>query len=97
MDNKNYNHNVEDIVQNIILENRKTLHVTGVNDVLSFDDLIVILDTELGLLTIKGEKMKINKLNLDTKEISLDGYIWNIGYSSKEQNNNTSIIKKLFK
>ena len=41
-------------IQNLILENRKKLSISGVSDVLSFDDQIVILDTNLGLLTVKG-------------------------------------------
>ena len=49
------------ILQNIVLENREKLSISGVLDVLSFDDQIVILETELGLLTVKGENLKINK------------------------------------
>ena len=55
------------IIQNIVLENREKLSISGVLDVLSFDDQIVILETELGLLTIKGENLRINKLSLDTR------------------------------
>ena len=40
----------QNIVQNIVLENREKLNVSGVNDVLSFDDQVVMIDTELGLL-----------------------------------------------
>ena len=40
------------VIQNIILENREKLSISGVLDVLSFDDQIVILETELGLLTV---------------------------------------------
>ena len=43
------------VLQNIILENREKLNISGVLDVLSFDDQIVILETELGLLTVKGD------------------------------------------
>lgn len=43
-------------IQNVILENREKLTISGVLDVLSFDDQIVIVETELGLLTVKGEK-----------------------------------------
>ena len=46
--------------QNIVLENREKLNITGIVDVLSFDDQIIIIETELGLLTIKGEDLKIN-------------------------------------
>ena len=51
---KNINMNVNtNIIQNLVLENRKKLSVSGVNDVLSFDDQVVMIDTELGLLTVK--------------------------------------------
>ena len=45
------------VLQNIILENRNKLSVSGVKDVLSFDDQVVIMETELGLLTVKGENL----------------------------------------
>ena len=60
---KNINVNLNtNIVQNLVLENRGKLSVSGVNDVLSFDDQVVMVDTELGLLTVKGENIRINKL-----------------------------------
>ena len=61
------------VVQNILLENREKLNISGVNDVLSFDDQIVIIETELGLLTVKGEEIRINKLSVDTSEVIIDG------------------------
>ena len=67
---KNINMNVNtNVIQNLVLENRKKLSVSGVNDVLSFDDQVVMIDTELGLLTVKGENIRINKLSLDTAEV----------------------------
>ena len=66
------------IVQNIILENREKLTISGVNDVLSFDDQIIIVETELGLLTVKGENIRINKLSLDTTEVIVEGKIFSL-------------------
>ena len=71
----------QNIVQNIVLENREKLNVSGVNDVLSFDDQVVMIDTELGLLTVKGENIRINKLSLDTSEVIVDGEISSLTYS----------------
>lgn len=86
------------IIQNIILENREKLSISGVLDVLSFDDLIVILETELGLLSIKGENLKINKLSIDTGEVIVEGDIINIGYSEKEIDKKSgSFLGKIFK
>ena len=86
------------IIQNIILENREKLTISGVLDVLSFDDQIVILETELGLLSIKGENLKINKLSIDTGDIIVEGDIINLGYSEKDiDRKNGSIFGKIFK
>ena len=87
------------VVQNILLENREKLNISGVNDVLSFDDQIVIIETELGLLTVKGEEIRINKLSVDTSEVIIDGKIDNISYSNKEidRRTNTGLLSKIFK
>ena len=87
------------VIQNIILENREKLNVSGVLDVLSFDDQIVIVETELGLLTIKGENLKINKLNIDTSEVTLDGMISSLSYSNSDsiKKNASGLIGKIFK
>ena len=62
-------------IQNLILENREKLSISGVLDVLSFDDQIVILETELGMLTIKGDDLRINKLSIDTQDVIIEGNI----------------------
>lgn len=85
------------VLQNIILENREKLNVTGVNDVLSFDDQVVIIETELGLLTVKGENLKINKLNIDTSEVIVEGRIDNLSYSQNQAKSEGGIWGKLFK
>lgn len=87
------------VIQNIILENREKLTISGVLDVLSFDDQIVILETELGLLTVKGENLRINKLSLDTTEVIVEGIILNLAYSEKnlDKKSGGSFIGKIFK
>ena len=87
------------IIQNIILENREKLTVTGVQDVLSFDDQIVIVDTQLGLLTVKGEDLRINKLSLDSSEVIVEGQIHNLGYSEDKilSKSSGSLFGKIFK
>ena len=86
------------IIQNIVLENRKKLNISGVLDVLSFDDQIVIVETELGMLTVKGEDLRINKLSIDTSEVIVEGEIYNLGYSEKEYSKKEAgFIGKLFR
>lgn len=91
MINEDYNKTAQkkDVVQNIILENRNKLSISGVNDVLSFDDQIVILETDLGMLTVKGDDLRINKLSIDTSEVVVEGNIYNLSYSEKQAHKST--------
>lgn len=86
------------VIQNLVLENRQKLSVSGVLDVLSFDDQIVIIETELGLLTIKGDNLRINKLSIDTSEVVVEGEIFNLAYSDNEiEKKNGGLFNKIFK
>ena len=86
------------VIQNLILENRGKLSISGVLDVLSFDDQVVIVETELGLLTIKGENIRINKLSIDTSEVIVEGAISSMSYSDKSvEKTKTSVLSKIFK
>lgn len=86
------------VIQNLILENRGKLSISGVLDVLSFDDQVVIVETELGLLTVKGENLRINKLSIDTSEVTVEGTISLLSYSDKDsEKGKTSFMSKIFK
>ena len=86
------------VIQNLVLENREKLSVSGVLDVLSFDDQVVIVETELGLLNIKGENLRINKLSIDTSEVVVEGEIYSLFYSDKgSDKKSSSLIGKIFK
>ena len=86
------------VMQNIVLENREKLNVTGINDILSSDDQVVILSTDLGMLTIKGSELKINKLNIDESEVKIEGNISNIGYSQDiAEKKSENIFSKIFR
>ena len=86
------------IVQNLVLENREKLNVSGVLDVLSFDDEVVVIETDLGLLNVKGDNLRINKLSIDTSEVIVEGTINNLSYTDKDTNKKgTSLLGKIFK
>lgn len=87
------------VIQNLILENRGKLSISGVLDVLSFDDQVVIVETELGLLTVKGENLRINKLSIDTSEVIVEGDISSLTYSDSKtlEKSKGSLISKIFK
>jgi sporulation protein YabP len=98
MDMKKDNMQTTNVIQNIVLENREKLSISGVLDVLSFDDQIIIVETELGLLTIKGEDLRINKLSIDTSETIVNGNIMQIAYSENNiEKKGEGIFSKIFK
>jgi len=97
MDMKRDNLQTNNVIQNIVLENREKLSISGVLDVLSFDDQIIIVETELGLLTIKGEDLRINKLSIDTSETIVNGNIMQIAYSENTvDKKGEGIFSKIF-
>ena len=66
---------------NLILEDRKKLNISGVEDVDSFDEQTVIAYTSLGQLVIRGKSLHISKLNLESGELQLDGEIAALAYT----------------
>ncbi|MBP3464223.1 MAG: sporulation protein YabP [Clostridia bacterium] len=85
------------IVQNVILENRKKLTLTGIKDVLSFDDEIIVVESELGLINVKGNDLKVNKISVETGDVIIEGIIKMIEYSDKDILSKQSLISKIFK
>jgi sporulation protein YabP len=86
-------------VQNLILENREKLNISGVIDVESFNDECVIVDTELGMLVIKGIDLHINKLNIDNSELGIEGEIISCEYSDRDgsRNKGGGFFARMFK
>lgn len=59
----------------LLLQNRKSASFTGVTDVVNFDANEIILETELGRLNIKGKDLHVNRLDLQKKEVDIDGTV----------------------
>ena len=56
--------------------------VTGVLDVLSFDLNEILLETDQGMLMVKGTDMHVNRLSLEKGEVDLSGNIDSVAYSN---------------
>ena len=84
------------VPHNMILEDRKRLAVSGVTDVDSFDENVVIVYTSLGGLTVKGSDLHINALNVDTGELTIEGEIYSLIYNDNVKTKE-SFFKNLFK
>ncbi len=75
--------NVNKRAHKLILNNRRSCNLTGVNDVLSFDENEIILETDQGMLMIKGNELHVNRLTLDKGEVDIDGRIDSFTYSEQ--------------
>ena len=81
---------------NIIMENRRSLTVTGVMDIDSFDEQQVIVFTDQGELTIKGINLHINKIDVDSGDLLMEGEIDSLSYS-ENQPQKGGLLARLFR
>lgn len=81
------------------MENRNKMIMTGITDVVSFDLNKVILQSDYGVITIKGDNLHVNKLSVDKGELDVDGVIASFDYSELNTYSakGESIFNRLFK
>ena len=71
------------------MEGRKNCKLQGVVDALSFDENAILLETEDGMLMIRGAELHVSKLSLEKGEVDVDGRVDSFVYTEK-----TSFAKK---
>lgn len=81
------------------ISNRGVGNVTGIQDVVSFDENQIILDTDMGLLTIKGKTLHVSRLTLEKGEVDIEGVFDSMTYTSNEnyRKSGESLFSRLFK
>jgi sporulation protein YabP len=90
---------MEEKGHSISLENRNSLSVSGVKDIYSFDENKVVLETSLGTLSISGEGLQINKLNIEDGNLQVKGNIISCIYSESREirERGKGILGRMFK
>lgn len=83
----------------LVLQNRSAGNITGISDVVSFDENAIVLDTDMGLLTIKGKDLHVSRLTLEKGEVDIEGTVDSMVYSSNEalRKSGESLFTRLFK
>ena len=84
----------------VILTNRGTCALNGISDILSFDVNEILLETEMGMLMIRGIDLHVNRLTLEKGEVDLSGKIDSIQYSDVSTGKGSqgeSLLGRLFK
>lgn len=85
------------VTHNLIMENRRTLSVSGITDVDSFDEREICLYTQLGELTIKGKDLHIDSMSVETGDMAITGDIWSIQYGDKDRKGPLTMLGRLFR
>lgn len=84
----------------LMINNRKNSTVTGVLDVLSFDLNEILLETEQGMLVVKGTDLHVNRLSVEKGEVELSGNIDSAAYSNinhVQSSGGDNFFSRLFK
>ena len=79
----------------LTLNERRQLTMTGVSEVVSFDDVSVVLRTELGTLTVQGQDLQLKNLSLDGGQVAIDGTVSGLIYEEPRQTKN-GWMRRLF-
>ena len=69
------------------MEDRKRIDFTGITDVVSFDPVKVVLESDYGHITIKVEGLHVNRLSVEKGELDLDGRVDSVCYSEAAMKN----------
>ena len=82
----------------ISLASRQFGMITGVSEVVSFDVTEIVLETEMGMLMIKGKDLHVNRLTLEKGEVDIEGMIDSFTYSEGgHRKQGDSLLGRLFK
>ena len=77
------------------LDNRSRLSISGVTEVESFDETVVVLKTVRGLLVVRGDRLQLQALSIDGGQISVHGSIDSLTYA--EEQKTAGFFKRLFR
>lgn len=80
----------------IVIEDRRRVSISGVSDVESFDEQTIVLATELGELIIRGQELHINRIDVESGDMTLEGELESLAYSD-EQPASGGIFSRLFR
>ena len=80
----------------VFWKERRQGSVTGVTDVVSFDESSILLETALGRLTLKGKDLHISRLSLETGEVDMEGTIDSMTYSGSGPAAKGGFLRRMF-
>lgn len=79
------------------ISDRKSIILTGIKRIISFNSNEFIMDSNLGTLELKGNNLELNKLDTNLGNVNIKGNINSLNYLVKDKNKEESLLSKLFK
>lgn len=79
----------------LTMNDRKSLTMTGVSEVMSFDEQSVVMQTGLGTLTVHGQELQLKNLSLDGGQVAVEGHIAALIYEEPRQTR--GLLGRLFR
>ena len=81
----------------LVLYQRKILHLSGIKDVISFDELNIYLITENGNLLIEGNDLHITTLDVASGNMTVEGIVCAMIYNDKENKKKDGFFSRMTK
>lgn len=83
----------------VTIDNRENMEISGVIHVDSFDSEEIVLETDMGLLAVRGEDLDIKQLNLEQGKLSIQGFVLELAYSAEKglKGKGKGLIGRLFR
>ncbi len=81
----------------VIIENRRTMTISGITDVDSFDEKAICLYTQLGELTIQGRELHIDSMSVESGDMTITGDIWAAVYGDRDKKGPLTFLGRLFR
>ena len=75
----------EELPHRLSLSERNALTVTGVTEVVSFEDREVVLQTGMGILTVQGSQLQLKNLSLEGGQVEVEGSVSALVYEEARQ------------
>ena len=75
----------EHLPHKLQMNERRNLTMTGVTEVVSFDESTVVLQTSLGLLVVQGQQLQLKNLSLEGGQVAVEGAISALSYEEPRQ------------
>jgi len=81
----------------LTVTDRQRLFITGVVQVLGYDEEEIVLETTMGILTLKGKNFNITSLSLENGSLEAGGYLHSLDYREEKGTRGQGFLRRILK